>query len=115
MVKRQKRKEKVFYCPWGGKYMMCKCKESIFGEFNENLDFEDYKIMAQEKLNSIPDNNINLVIAAYTVPVTLIIAAAVELHKTVKVYCYNANRGYWEVKNHTPYGSSPTTHQLTLR
>lgn len=115
MAKRQKRKEKIFYCPWGGKYMMHKCKESIFGEFNENLDFEDYKIMAQKKLNSISDSNINLVIAAYTVPVTLIIAAAIDLHKTVTVYRHNDGAGYWEIKKHTPDGSSKTKHSLTLR
>jgi len=115
MIKRQKMKEKIFYCPWGGKYMMRKCKESVFGEFNENLDFEDYKIMAQKKLNSIPDNSINLVVAAYTIPVAIIIAVAVELHKTVKVYKYDPIVRLWGVKNHTPYGSSEVLYQPTLR
>ncbi len=108
-------KRKMFYCPWGGKYMMHKCKDSIYGEYKENIGFEDYKIMAQKKLNSIPERNINLLIASYTIPVFIIIAVAVDLHKNVKVYRYNSNSGLWEVKNHTPSGSSATTYQPTLR
>lgn len=108
-------KRKMFYCPWSGKHIMHKCKDSIYGEYKDNIDFEAYKIMAQKKLNSIPEKNINLVIASYTIPVVIIIAVAVDLHKNVKVYRHNPTSGLWEVKNHTPYGSSITTYQPTLR
>lgn len=108
-------KRKMFYCPWSGKHIMHKCKDSIYGEYKDNIDFEAYKIMAQKKLNSIPEKNINLVIASYTIPVVIIIAVAVDLHKNVKVYRHNPTSGLWEVKNHTPYGSSIITYQPTLR
>lgn len=108
-------KRKMFYCPWGGKHMMHKCKDSIYGEYRDNIDFEDYKIIAQKKLDSISEKNINLVIASYTIPVVIIIAVAIGLHKNVRVYKYNSTSGLWEIKNHTPYGSSVITYQPTLR
>lgn len=109
------KKRKIFYCPWGGKYMIHKCTDSIYGGYKEDISFEEYKIMAINKLNSISEKNINLVIASYTIPVAIIIAVAVDLHKNVKVYRFNQTSGLWEIKNHTPYGSSPTTYQSTLR
>lgn len=109
------KQKKTFYCPWGGKYLMRKCKESIYGKYDNNCTTKDYITMAKNKLKEIPDKNINLVIAAYNMPVFIIIASAIELNKTVTIYKYDPHTSHWIIQTHTPAGSGIKTSSLTLK
>lgn len=109
------KQKKTFYCPWGGKYLMRKCKESIYGQYNSDYQTEDYIMMAKNKLKEIQDKNINLVIASYTMPVFIIIAAAIAMNKTVTIYKYDPHTSHWIIQTHTSAGSGIKTSSLTLK